>query len=71
MTTVREVSRAGPCITLGTLVRKTASTLYYRDRLNVVSHRSGRAVECGLVHTLPCRSCRDHPNTSYPDGYMD
>ena len=23
------------------------------------------------AHVEPCRSCEDHPQTTYPNGYMD
>lgn len=71
MTTVREFSRCGPCIELGELVERTAKTISYRIKDYGIARRGGRAVKSGLVHIEPCRSCRDHPETSYPNGYMD
>ena len=72
MQTVREFSPAGPCLMLGELVRKTAKTLTYIGRAdNVTQRRGGRKVETNYIHTEPCISCRDHPQTQYPEGYMD
>lgn len=72
MTLVREFSRCGPCIRLGELTKRTVATIYYRNTVTgEPGRRGGRAVARGLVHTEPCRSCRDHPETMYPDGYMD
>lgn len=67
MSTLREFSPAGPCITLGEVVKETAKTWQVRDR-------HGAHVRYGKNdhrHTEPCVSCRDHARTQYPDGYMD
>lgn len=69
-TTVRKFSAAGPCITLGTLLRETASFYVYRPRFTEAESRAKKDRH-GLVHTEPCVSCRDHSRTQYPDGYMD
>ena len=69
---VRKFSAIGPCLMLGRLTKETP-TLY------VFEGRSGerKAVRKQLPgrysrhHTEPCRSCGDHPQTQYPDGYMD
>lgn len=66
MTTVREFSMVGPCIRLGEFVKRTPQRIFYRDRDGAVTCKTSRA---GLVHTEPCPSCRDHPQTQYPDGY--
>ncbi len=81
MTTVREFSPAGPCLTLGKFVRRTPKTIVYREWLGgdsfgkerraggwKVEEKDGRR---GYIHTEPCPSCRDHERTSYPNGYMD
>jgi hypothetical protein len=68
-TKVREFSAAGPCITLGELIRITPRFFIYRDR-DGKECRKGRDGH-GLVHVEPCRSCRDHAETSYPHGYMN
>ncbi len=75
-TTVREFSPAGPCLKLGEFVRRTAKTIVYREWLggeNFGDERrvGGWKVQGDYIHTEPCRSCRDHPETSYPNGYMD
>lgn len=72
MKTVREFSRCGPCITLGQLIKETAHFYVYdagyegakRIRKETSHHYSG-------AHIEPCRSCRDHGETHYPEGYMD
>ena len=70
--TVREFSSAGPCLTLGPLVKRTAKTFTYNDRIEGGQHRvGGWKVQSGHFHTDPCRSCRDHDATMYPEGYMD
>ena len=74
MDTLREFSRAGPCITLGTILDNTPNWWTYQDRrFNGAKRKSKRSVaaQSGLLHDEPCRSCRDHPQTQYPDGYMD
>ena len=75
-TTVREFSPAGPCLKLGEFVRRTAKTIIYREWLGGENfgdeHRvGGWKVQGDYIHTKPCRPCRDHPETSYPNGYMD
>lgn len=64
--TVREFSVYGPCLTRGRLVRETA-------KFYVVETREGdneRLSKRGL-HIEPCRSCRDHPESHYRDGFWD
>lgn len=74
MNLVREFNSYGPCITLGRLVRETAKFYVYNewrggDSFNVfVEKRVGKT---GRAHIAPCRSCRDHAETVYPQGYMD
>jgi hypothetical protein len=60
--TVRELSVGGPCITLGFVLRETASRISYRDRHGTSKFVSKR----WAVHTEPCRSCPDCPIAKYP-----
>ncbi len=79
--TVREFSPAGPCLTLGQFVRRTAKTIVYREWLGGDQYGKERRVggwkveqrgnRGGCIHTEPCHSCRDHERTQYPNGYMD
>ncbi len=69
--TVREFSSAGPCITLGTLLKQTASTVTFQERDGSLGKRGGNRLKCGLIHIEPCCSCRDHATTQYPNGYDD
>ena len=72
MKTVRKFSAAGPCITLGELVKETAAFYVYKPRFREdgTTRRVGKDRH-GLTHTEPCSSCRDHSRTQYPNGYMD
>jgi hypothetical protein len=72
MTIVREFSAAGPCLTLGELIKETACFYVFSDR-NGKSGRIAKRTEARYspAHVEPCRSCRDHPETQYPNGYMD
>ena len=63
---VRVWSPCGPCLTKGELIRTTAKFHVYRDR-----HDAERRIACDKAHIEPCRSCDDHPETHYPNGYMD
>ncbi len=74
--TVREFSPAGPCLTLGEFVKRSPKFIFYRERLGGDRY-AGRVSRVGgwkvtgadYIHIEPCRSCRDHPETSYPNGY--
>jgi hypothetical protein len=66
--TVRQFSSAGPCIALGDLIKETSSFYVYHPRVEVRTRRVGKSWK---THTKPCQSCRDHPRTQYPHGYMD
>jgi hypothetical protein len=67
MKTVRAFSEAGPCITLGAVLRETDHCVSYRDRQGATTLiRIDRT-----VHTEPCPSCPDHPRTKYPYGYWE
>ena len=61
--TIRELSVAGPCITLGLVLRETDRRISYRDRHGTPKFISRR----WAIHTEPCLSCPDHPKTKYPD----
>jgi hypothetical protein len=63
--TVRELSVGGPCITLGFVLRETASRISYRDRHGTSKFISKR----WPVHTEPCPSCPDCPKAKYPDDW--
>jgi hypothetical protein len=65
--TVRELSVAGPSITLGLVLRETAWRISYRDRHGTSKFISKR----WAVHTEPCPSCPDYPKAKYLDGYWD
>jgi hypothetical protein len=66
MKTVRELSVAGPCITLGLFLRETNRRISYRDRHGTPKFISTR----WAIHTEPCPSCPDHPKTKYPDSEL-
>ena len=74
---VRKFSPCGPCLTIGKLVRETAKFYVYRkwigwnDDGQSFEDKERRIGKSSLVHTEPCRCCRDHADTSYPNGYMD
>jgi hypothetical protein len=59
---VREKSVAGPCITLGVVLRETASRITYRDRHGEQKFISKR----WPVHSEPCPSCPDYPKANTP-----
>jgi hypothetical protein len=69
--TVREFSAAGPCITLGLLVKETPASYVCQPPAwkNEGPARVGK--RNGIVHIEPCPSCRDHAMTQYPEGYMN
>lgn len=76
--TVREFSKAGPCLALGRLVRETKQFYVfnpwrggdkYEDRERRITKRTEK--RWSGAHVDPCPSCRDHPQTQYPNGYMD
>lgn len=78
MKIVREFSAAGPCITLGRLVSETPKFYRYAEwhgsdnfgpEMRLVAKRTPKRYSA--AHIEPCPSCRDHPRTQYPDGYMD
>ena len=60
--TVRELSVGRPCITLGFVLRETASRISYRDRHGTSKFISKR----WAVHTEPCPSCPDYVEDEMP-----
>ena len=69
---VRRFSPCGPCLTEGLLVRETAKFYVFRewrggDRYEEKESRIAK----DRTHIKSCHSCRDHAQTSYPNGYMD
>jgi hypothetical protein len=63
---VRESSVAGPCVTLGHVLRETGRRISYRDRHGTRRFISKR----WAVHTDPCPLCPDHPTMKYSDGHL-
>jgi hypothetical protein len=68
MSTVRTFSPCGPCITRGQLVRQTAKFYVYASKYDGTQKRIAKGWN---AHVDSCVSCRDHPQTQYPNGYMD
>lgn len=75
MKTLRETNLYGPCVTKGKVIGETAQFLKYQEHpiwgsqiRRVAKSRVG--LHKGL-HTESCPSCRDHPETMYPAGWMD
>jgi len=66
----------GPCLTAGLVVRETPK-FYVLEVRNGYDREKGEwnvtntRVRKSRVHVEPCRSCTDHPQTSYPYGYQD
>jgi len=72
MALVREFSRCGPCLTLGALLYETPAFYCYAHHDGGVKKiRKRTEARYSPAHIEPCPSCRDHPKTQYPDGYMD
>jgi len=76
ITIVREFSAAGPCIVMGKFVKRTSKFIMYNnwrggDRYDSKVSRVGgwKVTEGDYIHTVPCKSCRDHAKTQYPNGY--
>jgi len=66
---VRVWSPVGPCLTFYRLWKenKKTYTLVFWNGDRPAYER----VPKFKVHTEPCTSCTDHPQTMYPNGYMD
>ena len=66
---VRVFSSAGPCLRFYEFVKenKKTVTLRYKNGDNYSYRREVKS----WVHTEPCSSCSDHPQTQYPNGYMN
>ena len=73
MTTVRKFSLCGPCINQGELIRETAKFYVFHDRFHTdhIERKARKSNKWSDYHIDPCPSCRDHPQTQYPNGYMD
>lgn len=70
VTILRDFSAAGPCIPQGVVTNETATALEVTVAGSVRKVlKRNRRFQTGLLHTEPCRSCRDHPQTQYPNGY--
>jgi hypothetical protein len=64
---VREFSACGPCLTFGRILHSETAKFYcWIDG----SGKTGK-ISKARAHIEPCSCCRDHPKTSYPNGYMD
>jgi len=74
---VRKFSVCGPCLTLGKLTKETAQFYVYDEWQGRDVYEGRKMVRKPLpghysgAHIEPCRSCRDHSQTQYPNGYMD
>lgn len=79
---MRRFSAYGPCLVQGELLRDTAKFYVAVDMaigapvdtsamspelLKDLTHRYAK----DRHHVEPCRSCRDHAQTHYPNGYQD
>lgn len=71
MKIVRSFSPIGPCLTEGRLVRETDKFVVFEEWRGGDRYEGERRISKSKVHTEPCRSCRDHEKTQYPNGYMD
>lgn len=69
MTTLREVNYAGPCLTLGTLVRETEKFWFYSRGARTERVKKDGIRGRYLIHLKPCPRCMDHPQTEYPRGF--
>jgi hypothetical protein len=76
-TIIRQFNTAGPCITLGRLVKETAQFYIYDQWQGGDRYEGRKRIRKELPghwspnHSEPCPSCRDHEKTQYPHGYMD
>jgi len=71
MQIVRKFSAIGPCLQQGKLLRETAKFYVFAEWQGGDRYEGERRIAKDSVHIEPCRSCRDHEHTSYPNGYMD
>lgn len=71
MIIVRETSNAGPCLMLGRLVSESEKFYTYRELHKGEMTGGKKRVAKSKVHIEPCSCCTDHPETQYPNGYMD
>jgi hypothetical protein len=68
---VRRFSAIGPCLTEGRFVKETAKFVVFEEWHGGDRYSGIKRIAKGRVHTEPCRCCRDHSETMYPNGYMD
>ena len=71
MQIVRRFSAIGPCLTEGKLLRETDKFFVYAEWQGGDRYEGEKRIAKGKVHLEPCRCCRDHKTTMYPNGYMD
>jgi hypothetical protein len=65
---LRQFNSAGPCIERGPVTSESAKFWTVQDKFSGRPRRFGKGWR---NHVEPCASCRDHPRTQYPNGYMD
>ena len=70
-TLVREFSPCGPCLILGRLTKTTAKFYCFEEWRGGDRYEGLKKVARERTHIESCPSCRDHAQTSYPNGYMD
>lgn len=71
---VRVISMAGPCFTRRYLIRRNPGSVTIGHWSTnhpdpTVGHLITERESYSWVHTEPCHSCTDHPETNYPNGY--
>lgn len=74
---VREFNSVGPCRILGRLVKETEQFYLYNEWLGGEHYGALKRVRKQTLayhsgaHIEPCRSCRDHAETQYPQSQKD
>lgn len=71
MQIVRRFSAVGPCLTEGKLLRETAKFYVYAEWQGMDRFEGEKRIAKDRAHIEPCRCCRDHKATQYPNGHMD
>ena len=73
LTPVRVFSRVGPCLTGYRIVRrnKKSVTVAWRNGGDSPGRGWLETERVHAVHETPCRSCKDHPESQYRDGFYD
>ncbi len=72
--TVRERQSFGACRVLGRFVKETAASFVYEvEGKKKSARKSARSRSAGSArpapHSMPCRSCEDHPETTQGEGF--